>query len=462
MRNREARAVVKPVAGPAGRAARRSGSRGRLAAAALAVLLVSLAGAPAAAIPADSKTAQRIDEAIEKNQGEIIKFRRFFHMNPELSNREFETSRLIKVKLESLGLEVRSEIAKTGIVAVLRGTQAGPAVAVRADMDALPIQEATGMAFKSLNPGVMHACGHDVHSSIVLGTAMVLNSLKERIKGSVTFIFQPAEEGAPAGEEGGADLMVREGALDNPPVNAIFGFHVWPDAPVGTVLAAPGFITASAGSFRIVVKGRGAHGARPHEGVDAVVIAAEIVQTLQTIVSRAMDPTDPAVVTVGMINGGARANIIADKVTMEGTVRAMSDAARRRIPALMEAIVKNIAQTYGAGYEFEYKPQVPSVYNNPELAAAVTPTLVRLLGRDRVLAWKPQMIAEDFSYFAQKTPGFYFFLGVKSPGQAAAPLHSPNFNPDERSIPLGIRILSNLLLDALETQSSLINEIPGI
>ena len=435
----------------------------------LAVLATAAAGAasvavsPRPAFAADSRTSQRIDEAIAKSRDEIVKFRRFFHMNPELSNREFETSRLIKVKLESLGLEVRGEVAKTGVVAVLRGSQPGPAVAVRADMDALPIQESTGLAFTSLNPGVMHACGHDIHSSVVLGTAMVLNSLKDKVKGSVTFVFQPAEEGAPAGEEGGADLMVREGALDSPPVSAIFGFHVWPGATLGTVLAAPGNITASSDTFRITVKGRSAHGARPHEGVDAVVIAAEVVQTLQTIVSRALDPTDPAVVTIGLINGGVRANVIADKVTMEGTVRAMSDAARRRIPAMMEAIVKNITQTYGAGYEFEYKPLCPSVYNNPELAAAMTPTLVRLLGKDRVLEWKPQMIAEDFSFFARKTPGFYFFLGVRSPGQAtAAPLHSPNFNPDERAIPLAIRLLSNLLLDALETQSSLISGIPKI
>jgi amidohydrolase len=229
------------------------------------------------------------------------------------------------------------------------------------------------------------------------------------------------------------------------------------------VLFAPGYITGSSDWFQITVKGKSAHGARPHEGVDAIVIAAEIVQALQTVVSRTIDPTDPAVLTIGIIQGGARSNIIADKVTFEGTVRALSDANRKKIPPLMEAIVKGITEMNGATYEFEYKPKFPSVYNNPELTATMAPTLAKLLGKDKVLEWKPQLIAEDFSFFARKTPGFYFFLGVKSPAQpVAAPLHSPYFNPDERSIPLGIRILSHLLLDALEEQSSLAKGMPKL
>jgi len=410
----------------------------------------------------DNKTAQRIDEEIERNRAEVIKIRRFIHMNPELGNREFETSRLVGSKLDSLGLAVRREVAKTGVVAVLRGTRPGASIAVRADMDALPIQELTGLPYKSLNPGVMHACGHDFHTSIVLGTAMVLAPLKDKIKGNVVFIFQPAEEGPPQGEEGGADLMIREGALDNPPVSAIFGFHVWPEN-VGQVLFAPGDVTASSDWFQITVRGKSAHGARPHEGVDAIVIAAEIVQALQTVVSRAVNPTDPAVLTIGAIQGGARSNIIADKVTLEGTVRVLSDANRKKIPPLMEAIVKGITEMHGATYEFEYKPAFPSVYNNPELAVTMAPTLAKLLGKDKVLEWKPQLIAEDFSFFARKTLGFYFFLGVKSPAQPlAAPLHSPYFSPDERSIPLGMRILVHLLLDALEVQSTLATGVPEL
>jgi amidohydrolase len=423
----------------------------------IAVLLTAalLAGLPSLAGSIDAKTAQRIDEEVEKVRAEIVKVRRFIHMNPELGNREFETARLVSSKLEPLGLEVRTGVAKTGVVAVLRGSRPGPAVAVRADMDALPIQETTNLPYRSLNPGVMHACGHDIHTSVVLGTALVLNSLKDRIQGTVTFLFQPAEEGPPDGEEGGAELMVREGALDNPPAGAVFGFHVWPEN-VGTVLVAPGPVTASADTFAITVKGKSAHGARPHEGVDAIVAAAEIVTALQSIVSRALDPTDPAVLTVGTIRGGARSNIIADTVVLEGTVRTLSETTRKRIPGLMEGIVGHITEMHGASFLFEYKRGVPSVFNNPELAAAMGPTLIKLLGKDKVLEWKPQMIAEDFSHFAEKVPGLYFFLGVKNPAQpVAAPLHSPNFNPDERSIPLGIKVLCHLVLDALDAQSGM-------
>jgi amidohydrolase len=428
----------------------------------LAAVLTVLAGLPPAVRSVDLKTSQRIDAEIEKNRAEIVKVRRFIHMNPELGNREFETARLISAKLEPLGFEVRTGVAKTGVVAVLRGSQPGPAVAVRADMDALPVQEATNLPFRSLNPGIMHACGHDVHSSIVLGTALVLNSLKDKLKGSVTFLFQPAEEGAPEGEEGGADLMVKEGAMDNPSVGAVFGFHVWPENVVGTVLLASGNVTAASDTFTITVKGKSAHAARPHEGIDAVVIAAEIVTALQTVVSRASDPTDPAVLTIGTINGGARRNIIAERVVLEGTVRTLSETNRKKIPLLMESIVRNITGMYGADFQFEYKETLPSVFNNPELAAAVAPTLIKLLGKDKTLEWKPQMIAEDFAYLARKAPGFYFFLGVKNPAQAtAAPLHSPNFNPDERSIPLGIRVLSHLLLDALDGQSALASGGPS-
>ena len=435
------------------------GRRAPLAAACLAAAII--AGLPPAARAVDPKTGRRIDEAIDKNRAEVVKIRRYIHMNPELGNREFETARLIANALQPLGFEVRTGVAKTGVVAVLRSGQPGPAVAVRADMDALPVEEATNLPFRSLNPGVMHACGHDIHSSVVLGTALVLHSLKDVLKGSVTFLFQPSEEGPPEGEEGGADLMVREGALDDPPAGAVFGFHVWPEN-AGTVLFAPGNVTAAADTFVITVKGKSAHAARPHEGVDAVVIASEIVTALQTIVSRAADPTDPTVVTVGTIHGGTRRNIIADRVVLEGTVRTLSEAGQKRVRSLMESVVKSVTGIYGAEYEFEYKIGNPSVFNNPELAAAMTPTLTRLLGKDRLVAWKPQMIAEDFAFFAKKVPGLYFFLGVKNPSQPTmAPLHSPSFSPDERAIPLGMRVLCHLVLDALEGQSALARGDPG-
>jgi len=436
--------------------------RGSLAIRRLAILLVIAALVSAAAPePVDTRTARRIDAEIERIEDEIVQIRRFLHMNPELSNREFETSRFVASKLESLGLETRTGIAKTGVKAVLRGAQPGTAVAVRADMDALPIQEKTALSFASLNPGIMHACGHDIHTSVVLGTAMVLSALRDAVKGSVVFIFQPAEEGPPPGEDGGADLMVREGVLDDPPVSAVFGFHVWPEE-LGDVFVAAGNVTASSARFRIVVKGRSAHGAKPHEGIDAVVVAAELVSALQTVVSRSTDPTDPAVLSVGTIRGGSRFNIIADEVVLEGTARALSDANRKKIPEIMENVLKNITAAHGAAYEFEYENLTPSVYNNPELTAAMIPTLTKLLGEDRVREWKPQMVAEDFSAFARKVPGLYLFLGVKDPSLAQmAPLHSPTFSPDERSLPQGIRILSHIVLDALEKQAVPDKEFAG-
>jgi amidohydrolase len=408
----------------------------------------------------DTRTARLIDEAIERHKPEIIKIRRFIHMNPELSNREFETARLIASKLSALGLETRTGVAKTGVVGLLRGGQQGPTVALRADMDALPIQETTNVPFQSLNPGVMHACGHDIHMAVALGTAMVLKDLKDRVKGGVKFIFQPAEEGPPAGEEGGAALMIREGVLENPRVSAIFGLHVW-NENVGQVLFSPGNIMAASDGFQIVVKGRSAHGARPQEGVDAIVVASHIVAALQTVVGRSIDPTDPAVITVGRIEGGTRANIIADKVTLEGTIRTMSDSNRKRIPALIETLVKGIVQSFGASHAFDYRPNLPPVHNHPELAKTMLPSLIQAMGKDKVLDLAPQMVSEDFAFFAQKIPGLFFFLGVKNPSQASpAALHTPRFNPDERAIAVGIRAMCHLILDALEIQSTIGNHHP--
>ncbi len=423
----------------------------RLAAAGILLgFLVSAAAGASAGV--DARTAQRIDEQIEQIRSEIIKIRRFLHMNPELSNREYETARLVAAKLSSLGLDVKTGVALTGVVGLLRGQQPGATVACRADMDALPIQEQANVPFRSLIPGVMHACGHDIHTSIGLGTAMVLSALKDKLKGNIKFIFQPAEEGPPADEEGGAPLMIQEGVLDDPPVSAIFGLHVWPEA-VGQALFSPGEIMASSDWFQVTIRGRSAHGARPHEGLDAVVIAAEVVTALQTVVSRALDPADPAVLTIGKVEGGVRWNIIPERVTLEGTVRCLSEANRKRIPQVMESLVKNIAAGHGASATLDYRSLNPAVYNNPELAQTMYPTLVKALGRDRVSELKPQMVAEDFAYFAQKIPGFFFFLGVRTPGQPASPLHSPTFNPDERSLALGIKVMCHLLLDALERQS---------
>ncbi len=403
----------------------------------------------------DKATALLIEKDIKKVLPEVIRTRRFLHMNPELSNREYQTAKLVSSKLMSLGLEVRTGMAKTGVVALLRGGERGSTVAIRADMDALPIQELVDVPFKSLNPGVMHACGHDIHTSIALGTAMVLSALKEKIKGNVKFIFQPAEEGPPPGEEGGASLMIEEGALEDPQVGAIFGLHVWPE-DLGKVLFSPGPIMASADWFEITIIGKSSHAARPHEGVDPIALAASTIVSLQAIISRTLDPTDPAVLTIGKIEGGTKANIIAERVLLEGTVRTLSEANRQKIPQIMESIVRGITQSFGADYSFRYRHGSPAVYNHPELAKIMLPTLVDVVGRENLMELRPQMVAEDFSHYCQKIPGFFYFLGVKDPElEAMAPLHSPDFNPDERSISLGIKIMCHLLLDCLEHQSHL-------
>ncbi len=403
----------------------------------------------------DKQTALLIDKEIEKRKIEIIKIRRFLHMNPELSNREYQTSKLIASKLISWGLEVKTGIAKTGVTGLLRGSEEGLTVALRADMDALPIQELAEVPYKSLNPGVMHACGHDIHTSIALGVALVLNNLKDHMKGNIKFIFQPAEEGPPPGEEGGAALMIKEGVLDNPPVRAIFALHVWPQ-DLGQVFFSSGPILAAADRFQIVIKGKSAHAARPYEGIDAITLAAQIIVDIQSIISRMVDPNDPAVITIGKIQGGTRANIVADEVRLEGTIRTLSEANRKRIPLLIENIVRGITEAFAAQYSFKFQPGTPPVYNHPELAKLMLPTLDHLLGENNVKDIKPQLVAEDFAYYCQKIPGLYFFLGVKNPQQETmAPLHSPYFNPDERSIPLGIKVMSHLLLDCLQHQSTL-------
>jgi amidohydrolase len=373
-------------------------------------------------------------------------------MNPELGNREFETANLIASKLLSFGLEVKTGIAKTGVTGLLRGAEQGLTIGLRADMDALPIQEQTNLSFKSLNPGVMHACGHDIHVAIALGTAKVMSTLREKINGNIKFIFQPAEEGTPSDETGGAKAMIQEGILENPSIRAIFGLHVWPEN-LGQVYFSPGPIMASSDWFHIVIEGKSSHGARPHEGIDAIALSSQVIVNLQSIVSRAVDPTDPAVVTIGKIEGGTKANIIADKVTIEGTIRTLSETNRNKIPRLIEDVVRGVTHSFGATYVFRLKQGSPPLYNHPDLASILSPTLSQALGEWNVQNIQPQMVAEDFSYFSQKIPGFYFLLGVKNPEKPSmAPLHSPYFNPDERSIALGIKIMCHLLFDCLEHQ----------
>jgi amidohydrolase len=403
----------------------------------------------------DRRTAADIDREIEKIKPDMIKIRRFMHMNPQLANREQDTVKLISSKLASLGMEVKNGIARTGVVGILRGSQQGATVAVRADIDAVMIQELADVPYKSLNPGIMHACGHDIHTAVVLGTAFVLNTLKDRIKGNIKFIFQPAEEGPPAGEEGGAALMIKEGVLENPPVGAIFGFHVWPEN-LGQAFIAPGTFLANSDSFQITIKGKSAHGAQPQEGVDAVVLASQTVLALQSIISRSVDPTDPALLTIGKIEGGTKADIIAERVHLEGIVRTLSDANRKKVSRLMESVIKDTVHSFGGDYSFTFEQNIPAVYNHPEFFELMLPSLNEALADKKASQIKPQLMADDFALYSQKIPGFYFFLGVKNPRlPSMAPLHSPYFNPDERSIGIGIKIMCHLLLDALDQQSRL-------
>ncbi|NOR14309.1 MAG: amidohydrolase, partial [Candidatus Aminicenantes bacterium] len=348
---------------------------------------------------------------------------------------------------------------KTGVIGILQGDQAGFSIGFRADMDALPIQENSQIPYASLNPNVMHACGHDIHTSIALGTAMVLSSLRDHINGSIKFIFQPAEEGPPAGEEGGASLMIKEGVLADPDIKAIFGLHVWPEIDVGQVRFSSGPVLASADSFEITLHGKSSHGARPHEGVDTILLSSQIIVAIHSAMSRTVDPMDPAIVSIGKIQGGIRSNIIADEVHLAGTVRTLTEASRTRIRNLIENITRGCTQPFAASYDFSYRRGSPPVYNHPGLAEVMRPTLEQVLGKANVLNLPPQMVAEDFSEFCQRIPGFYFMLGVKNSSQKSMPpLHSPDFNPDERSIRVGIKIVSHLLLDCLAHRNNFESE----
>lgn len=399
---------------------------------------------------------RRVAELAESLRAKLIELRRDFHMYPELSNREERTSRRIAERLRELGLDqVKTNVGKHGIVALLKGSLPGPTVAVRADMDALPIQEAIEVPYKSRNPGVKHACGHDVHMAVQLGVAEVLSKMRDQIRGTVKFIFQPAEEGPPPGEEGGAALMIKEGALEDPRPSAIFGLHVMPTIEVGKVGYNSGPAMASSDRFVITIRGKKVHGAYPHEGIDAIVVAAECVLALQTIRSRRINATEPLVISIGSIHGGNRFNIISDEVKLEGTVRTLSEDVRRQVKELMRQTLAGITAAYGATFEMEYEEGAAVTYNDPALVEETLPTIRRILGPENVFSPKPQMGAEDFSYYQKVIPGFFFFLGVanKSKGITAM-VHTPEFDVDEESIVIGVKVMSNVILDYLDRHAS--------
>jgi amidohydrolase len=431
-----------------------------------ALTLILLLEVSMSTLAAPATLDRRIDDAAARVESSVIATRRDIHQNPELGNREVRTAKLVAGKLRALGIEVEAGIAHTGVVGILRGGKPGKVVALRADMDALPVTEQVDLPFASKvrttyndqDVGVMHACGHDAHVAILLGVAEVLTSIKEEIPGTVKFIFQPAEEGAPQGEEGGAELMVKEGVLENPKVDAIFGLHVTSRYPVGEIAYRPEGMMAAVDSFRIIVRGKQTHGAYPWLGVDPIVVASQIVLGLQTIPSRQLDSTKaPSVVTVGAIHGGVRNNIIPDQVEMIGTIRALDAKMRDDIHARIRRTAESIASAAGATAEVTITTGYPITYNDPALTEQTLPVLRRAAGNDNVRLVNAVLGAEDFSFFQQNVPGVFFWLGTRPKSQTAeeAPSnHSPLFFVDESGLQLGVRALSHAAMDYLRGASA--------
>jgi len=398
-------------------------------------------------------------EAIE---GQVIQWRRDIHEHPELSNRETETAKKIAAHLKSLGIKVETGVAKTGVVGILKGDNPGKVVALRADIDALPVTERNDLAFKSevkanfmgSETGVMHACGHDTHVAILMGVAEILSKHKDKINGTVKFIFQPAEEGPPPGEEGGAKLMIKEGVLKNPDVDAIFGLHINSATPVNTIAYKPGGTMAAVERFVVYVKGKQTHGSAPWGGVDPIYISAKIIDGFQSIISRESDLTkEAAVITVGKITSGVRFNIIPESAELIGTVRTLDSDMRDLIIKRMTEMTEGLAKTYGGSATIEFQSNTAITYNDLALTEKMLPTLQNVAGVDNVKLVKATTGGEDFSYFQEEVPGFYFFLGGMTPGNTEPyPHHTPDFMIDEDGLLLGVKTMTELTVDYLNAQ----------
>ncbi len=429
----------------------------RAAAAGLAVMAALAGTGPIS--PAAAQDA-RVDDLVATVQDTIIRLREHIHQYPELGNREFNTAALVADHLRALGFdEVHTGIAHTGVVGILRGGLPGPVVAVRADMDALPVTEMTPYPFRSTvrttylgqEVGVSHACGHDIHVAVQLGVASVLAGMRDELPGTVKFIFQPAEEGPPPGEDGGARMMVAEGVLQDPAPSAIFGLHSFAEMEVGKVGFTSGPALAAVDHFKIRILGLQAHGAAPHLGIDPIVMASQAVSAFQTIRSRNLPPLEPSVVTVGIIRGGTRFNIIPHVVEMEGTVRTYNPDVRDAVEQRMGEILAGITAAGGGTYELDYDRGTPATINDPALGERMLPTLARVVGEENVVDLDPTMGGEDFAYFANEVPGFFFRLGQVIPGGTSGGHHTPDFQADNSAVPVGIRAMTNLLLDYLKT-----------
>lgn len=402
-----------------------------------------------------------IAKSADKIEQKVIGWRHDFHQNPELANRETRTAAIVAKYLQSLGIEVKTGVAVTGVVGILKGDQPGPVIALRADMDALPVTENNALPFASKikaiyngkETGVMHACGHDGHVAILMGVAEILAGMKKELKGTVKFIFQPAEEGAPKGEEYGAERMVKEGVMENPKVDVIFGLHMDALLEVGKISYHPAGAMAGTGDLKITVKGKPSHGSQPWLSVDPIVVSAQIINSLQTIVSRNVNLTEnPAVVTIGAISGGNRFNIISEQVEMTGTVRTFSDADETLVFNRVRQIAEKTAEAAGAtaAVELPYSVHYPVTFNNVALTAAMLPSLQKSAGTDQVILAPAKTGSEDFSFFAQKAPGLYFFIGGLPKGKdpkTAGPHHTPEFLIDDSAFKTGVNAFCNLVFD---------------
>lgn len=423
--------------------------------------VILVMGAFASIAQSPGALQSKIDQQAARIEGQVIEWRRWFHEHPELSNREVNTGARVAELLRSFGLEVQYPVAKTGVVAILKGAKPGPVVALRADIDGLPITERNSLPFASKvtttfagrETGVMHACGHDGHMAMLLGAAQVLSSIKSSLSGTIKFIFQPAEEGAPAGEEDGAVLMIKEGVLENPKVNAIFGLHLQALVPAGQINYKPGSFMAAVDGVTINVQGRGAHGASPWDSVDPIVLSGQIVSSLQTIVSRQLDLTRAgAVLTIGTMHAGIRSNIIPENAVMEGTIRTFDSTMQREMHERIMRTATKVAESAGGSADVVIRKGYPAVVNDASLAQWAGPSLARAAGVDQVRITPAVTMAEDFSFFQEKVPGLFFFLGAHPEGKLDKPPvhHTPDFMINEKVLIVGVKALSTLAVDYLE------------
>ena len=428
-----------------------------------------LAGLLLLSFPAFSQTnpiKTKVSIAADKIESKVIEWRRDFHEHPELGNNETRTAAIIAKHLQSLGIEVKTGVARTGVVGILKGAKPGPVVLLRADMDGLPVTERNSLPFASKvkaqyngqEVGVMHACGHDSHVAILMGVAEVLSGMKADLKGTVKFVFQPAEEGSAPGVEGGAELMVKEGVLENPKVDVAFGLHIWAQTEAGKITYRPGGMMAGVNDMQIIVKGRQAHGAAPWASIDPIVVSAQIINSLQTIVSRNLNITENAgVVTIGSIHSGVRSNIIPEQAEMLGTIRSLSADDEKLLISRIKTIATKTAEAAGASVEIKipYSNHYPVTYNDIALTEKMLPSLQKVAGADNVKLIPAITGAEDFSFFQEKVPGLFFFLGGMPKGmdpKTAPSHHTPDFMIDESSFNLGVKALAGLTLDYMQVK----------